>query len=299
MKKQPSSVTSIGDYAFSECENLTSITIPSSVTSIGLSAFEECSSLTLLTVPSGVTSIGDYAFSGCTSLTSVAIPDSVTSIGDEVFSDCTSLVSITVSVSSVDYASSNGVLFDKGLTELIQYPAGKTDSSYTVPSSVTSLGDEAFEECKSLKNAIFQGAAPSVDDGVFDVSASGFTISYYPGQSGWSTPRWHGYPAFPIGSTNAYLSKRTASTGSWNYKFSKTRYSYKLTISRYKSSAKVTVAKADSTAKILWSYDKSHWYSGSYKTVKVSRGNSKYVYFKVVSQSSAKKIYAMKVYRKR
>ena len=67
----PSSVTSIGAYAFAKCPNLTSITIPDSVTIIRSFAFRGCSSLTSIIIPSSVTSIGDYAFYGCRRLTSV------------------------------------------------------------------------------------------------------------------------------------------------------------------------------------------------------------------------------------
>jgi len=69
----PSSVTNIGDYAFSGCTSLTSTTIPNSVTSIGNYAFQGCSSLTSITIPNGVTSIGEGAFDGCTALTSINI----------------------------------------------------------------------------------------------------------------------------------------------------------------------------------------------------------------------------------
>ena len=86
-------VTSIGDSAFEECSNLTSITIPNSVTSIGDYAFSRCSNLTSITIPNSVTSIGDYAFSGCSDLTSITIPDSVTSIGDYAFFGCSNLTS--------------------------------------------------------------------------------------------------------------------------------------------------------------------------------------------------------------
>ena len=81
----PSSVTSIGRGAFHGCWKLTSLTIPSGVTSIGYSAFRGCSGLTSLTIPSGVTSIGNYAFYGCSGLTSLTIPSGVTSIGDYAF----------------------------------------------------------------------------------------------------------------------------------------------------------------------------------------------------------------------
>ena len=132
----PTSVTSIGSYAFSICSGLTSIKvangnniydsrndcnavietasntiiigckttiIPTSVTSIGTSAFYGCSGLTSVTIGNSVTSIGDYAFSGCSGLTSVTIPNSVTSIGGYAFWNCSSLTSVTIpnSVTSI------------------------------------------------------------------------------------------------------------------------------------------------------------------------------------------------------
>ena len=80
------SVTSIGDFAFDDCSDLTSVTIPNSVTSIGKLAFSGCSRLTSLNIPNSVTSIGESAFTLCTSLTTVTIPNSVTSIGRLAFS---------------------------------------------------------------------------------------------------------------------------------------------------------------------------------------------------------------------
>ena len=92
----PSSVTSIGDWAFVNCYGLTSVEIPNSVTSIGEEAFVFCSGLTSVTIPNSVTSIGYEAFSGCRGLTSVTIPNSVTSIGSYTFMDCTGLTSVTI-----------------------------------------------------------------------------------------------------------------------------------------------------------------------------------------------------------
>jgi hypothetical protein len=66
----PSTVTSIGDYAFDGCSLLTSVTIPGSVTSIGEGAFDWCSGLTSVTIPGSVTNIGDEAFAYCSDLTS-------------------------------------------------------------------------------------------------------------------------------------------------------------------------------------------------------------------------------------
>jgi hypothetical protein len=89
----PDSVTSIGNWAFSDCMGLTSVTIPNSVTSIGDYAFCGCWRLTNVTIGNSVTSIGNDAFNG-TGLTSVTLPNSVTSIGDYAFCDCWSLTNV-------------------------------------------------------------------------------------------------------------------------------------------------------------------------------------------------------------
>ena len=83
----PSSLTSIGEYAFESCESLTSVNFPSSLTSLGEGAFYHCYKLPSVTIPSGITSIENYTFYGCNRLVSVTIPASVTSIGDGVFCD--------------------------------------------------------------------------------------------------------------------------------------------------------------------------------------------------------------------
>ncbi len=88
------SVTRIGDYAFSYCRGLASVTIPASVESIGKVAFRGCSSLTSITIPDGVISIGDSAFADCNGLTSVIIPASVESIGNGAFCYCGGLKTI-------------------------------------------------------------------------------------------------------------------------------------------------------------------------------------------------------------
>ena len=89
----PSSVTSIGDGAFSGCSGLTNVTIPGSVTNIGASGFWECNGLTSVTIPNSVTSIRGGGFYGCSGLTSVTIPNSVTTIGYGGFAACSGLTS--------------------------------------------------------------------------------------------------------------------------------------------------------------------------------------------------------------
>ena len=134
----PSSVTSIGGHAFSGCSGLTSLTLPSSVTSIGEFAFRYCSGLTSLTIPSGVTTIDYYAFADCSGLTSLTIPSGVTRIGDCAFAWCSGLTSLTLP-SGVTRIGDYAFAWCSGLTSL------------TLPSSVTSIGGHAFERCNNLK----------------------------------------------------------------------------------------------------------------------------------------------------
>ena len=121
----PDGVTNIGNYAFSGCTELTSVTIPDSVTIINNSAFSGCTGLTSVTIPDSVTIINNSAFSDCTGLTSITIPDSVTSIGWSAFSGCTGLTSVTIpdSVISIDWSSFKGCpnLTIIGLTESKAY----------------------------------------------------------------------------------------------------------------------------------------------------------------------------------
>ena len=130
-------VTSVGDYAFRSCNNLTSIMISNSVTSIGNSAFFYCTSLTSVTIPDNVTSIENYAFA-YTGLKSITIPDSVTNIGNYAFAGCKDLTSITIpdSVTSIGNSAFVGC---KNLT------------SITIPDSVTSIGESTFKYCSNLK----------------------------------------------------------------------------------------------------------------------------------------------------
>ena len=164
----PNSVTSIGDGAFVNCTGLTSITIPNSVTSIGVRAFDGCTGLTSITIPNSVTSIGDGAFDGCTGLTSITIPNSVTSIGVRAFDGCSGLTSINVARGNNYYSDNNGVLFNKKKTELIRYPEGKSQPSYTISNSVTSIGEGAFLGCTGLTSITIPNSITSIGYWAFD-----------------------------------------------------------------------------------------------------------------------------------
>ena len=148
------SVTSIGEYAFSGCDGLTSVTIPNSVTSIGRNAFYRCSGLTSVTIPNSVTSIGNGAFEYCSGLTSVTIPNSVTSIEYAAFAYCSGLSSVTIpnSVTSIEMYA-------------FYYCSGLT--SVTIPNSVTSIGNNAFAYCSGLTSVIIPNSVTSIWESTF------------------------------------------------------------------------------------------------------------------------------------
>ena len=144
-------VTDIGDWAFSGCTSLTSITLPSSLTSIQESAFNFCTNLASVTIPNSVTSIGEDAFFGCTSLSSITIPNGVSSIQDGVFFECTSLASVTIP----EGVTSIGAWAFDGCASL---------ASVTIPEGVTSIGDGAFDGCASLASVTIPNSVTNIVD---------------------------------------------------------------------------------------------------------------------------------------
>lgn len=236
----PSSVKRIGTQAFSVCSGLTSVTIPSSITTIDSLAFSFCSGLTSVIIPASVTSIGTGAFSACSSLTSISvdaanpnyssldgvilnklqtaliqfpagkggeytIPDGITSIADYAFFSCDNLTNVIIpyyttapfSVTSIGQQAFSGC---DGLKSVV------------IPPGVTSIGSGAFYSCSTLTSADFLGNAPAIIGyiGVFDRAASGFTVKYHSGATGFTSPTWKNYPsvmtAFPTGSIKVNIS---------------------------------------------------------------------------------------------
>ena len=147
-------VICIGEYAFRECDGITSVTIPNSVTSTEQYAFHTCTGLTSVTFPNSVTSIGNYTFYKCSGLTSVTIPNSVTNIGTFAFQNCSSLTSVTIpsSVTSL----SNYIFY--GCSSL---------TSVTIPNTVTSIGDYALAYCSSLTSVTIPNTVTSLGTCVF------------------------------------------------------------------------------------------------------------------------------------
>ena len=179
----PDSVTVIGKEAFSWCQSLQSIVIPDSVASIGDEAFDECTSLQTIVIPNSVTSIGNRAFGSCESLQSIVIPDSVTKIGKRAFGSCTSLQSIVIPDSVTEVGSSpfplgkeiishsdrfvveDDLLIDRKGKRLIQ--CVKDKDTIVIPNSVASIGDEAFDGCRSLQTIVIPNSVTEIGNRPF------------------------------------------------------------------------------------------------------------------------------------
>ena len=140
------------------------VVIKKGVTSIGLYAFCGCWNITDITIPNSVTSINQFAFYSCEKLSSITIPDSVTELQHNPFAYA-DLTSINVDPGNKKFVSVDGVVFNKSKSTIIAYPSNRYDS-YTIPNSVTRIGDGAFEGC-ILEDITIPDSVTSIGDTAF------------------------------------------------------------------------------------------------------------------------------------
>lgn len=157
----------------------TSITIPKEaygkkVTEIADNALLN-SSVKSVKLPDAVTKIGKFAFAG-TKLTSFTVPKAVTAIGDGAFSSCKTITKFAVAKGNAKFAVKDGVLYSKDMKTLVQYPAGKTGSSFTVPSTVTSIQGGAFAGCTKLTKVTISKNVTKIGKDAFKDCSSKLTI---------------------------------------------------------------------------------------------------------------------------
>jgi len=169
-------VENIDQYAFYDCRSLSSLTIPSGILTISYGAFSGCSGLQSIQFHGGVTQIGSYAFSGCSSLTTVTIPDSVTFIGDSAFTDCYSLSSVSLS-NSLTSLGDNAFSSCPNLT------------SIRIPDSLAELKDYTFSGCSSLQEVVLGAGLSYIDTTAFNTCSSLRAFTLNSGNSSFSVDR--------------------------------------------------------------------------------------------------------------
>lgn len=152
--KIPSSLITIGDYAFWKGDSLVNIELPNSLTTIGTGTFMFCEALKTINIPSSVTTIGDSAFYCCRALTSIEIPNSVTTIGARAFEECDALTSINIPDSLT--VISDRMIYGCDLLENV-----------TIPNTITSIGESAFSLCKSLKEIDIPNSVKGIKNNAF------------------------------------------------------------------------------------------------------------------------------------
>jgi len=195
----PATVTSIGNYAFGACSGITELTIPDNVTSIGDYAFYGCSAMMSVTIPNGVTHIGDYAFGGCSKLVSVTIPTGVTTVGNYVFRACSELRSVSIPNSvehigdSAFYGCSHleSITIPNSVTNLGQYSFGfcRMLTSITMPDGLTSIGSSAFFLCDGLTTITIPANVTNVGNWAFD-ECSNLKMIFIPESLASQTDSW-------------------------------------------------------------------------------------------------------------
>lgn len=150
----PGSVNTIEVLAFEGSFNLVSVSFSVGLDSIAEAAFLNCGRIVSVTLPEGLRVIGKQAFASCLSLETVNLPASVKKLYDgaaTMFMLAAKLSNVNVHEDNTEFSSINGVLFNKDQTTLHLYPAGRTDVSYSIPSTVTGVGVRAFIGAVSLQ----------------------------------------------------------------------------------------------------------------------------------------------------
>ena len=150
------------------------------VTTIPLQGFYKCAGITSVSFPQSLKTIGERAFDSCAGLTTVEIPATITDINRGPFSNCASLTDINVDPDNENYSSENGILYNKNKNRLIQYPAGKTNTSYTIQNHVDSIDGYAFMDCHTLNELIIPESVEYIGQCAI-YSCYGFTSLSIPG----------------------------------------------------------------------------------------------------------------------
>ena len=137
--------------------------------------------ITAISIPDGMTNIGDYAFWNCYNLTSLTIGQNVSNIGNYALYGCFALTEINVASGNSTFSSENGVLYNTDKTTLIQYPIGKTEGTYTIPSNVNRIGNTAFSYSPNLASVSIPGSVTNIGVEAFSYCTALNAVSFQEG----------------------------------------------------------------------------------------------------------------------
>ncbi len=159
-------LTNLGAFSFWNCKKMTQILLPNSITRIGNRSLS-WASISTITLPSNLQRIEGLAFSDCNFLTSVHIPANVNYIHVEPFNYCLALQNITVDTNNQYFTAENGVLYNKAKTILLKYPSCKTETTFAVPNTVTTIYNYSFDCCKYLTSVNIPSSVTYVGGNAF------------------------------------------------------------------------------------------------------------------------------------
>lgn len=174
----PTSVKHIGKEAFAGHTELVKIEIPGYVESIDYNAFSGCSSLEAVAVPDTVTTIGNGAFSGCSNLKSVVLGKKTEKLGTGIFAGCHSLSSLRVHKDNEYLSYENGVVYSKDKKMIYFMIPGYEGGTYTMPSTVEEIKNNAFWGCQKLKKILIGSNVKSIPDYAFTNCTSLESVSF-------------------------------------------------------------------------------------------------------------------------
>lgn len=161
----PGSPTEIPAGMFKDCVSLANMPSPSSLRKIGAAAFSGCSNMYFATLPNDITEIGEMAFFGTKGGSLLLLPSAIEKIGDGAFANVTDTIRFILNNANKNYMVEDGVLYNKSGTEIVQYPKGSTDATFTAnvsnssgnTNTVTSIRPYAFYGCENLTSVNISG----------------------------------------------------------------------------------------------------------------------------------------------
>jgi hypothetical protein len=189
----PPCLTSIGEYAFTYCGNLSDVVLPDGLTHLGNSAFDGCGSLERIILPVGLTALGEYAFASCWRLAEVTLPEGLLTIGQRAFERCAvSQLILPASLTGIGAEAFAGCYH----LQSVSFPEGESGSlaeicdsafsfcqeltEFPFPDTLTSIGREAFAYCDNFTDILIPASLTQLGASAFSGRVSKTGLSIHP-----------------------------------------------------------------------------------------------------------------------